>query len=167
MHRRITAWWIRGLLAPGLALFLFASPVLLASPAPAAELPSNPDALLATIKQAIETKDYERFKELVFWKDAGKIKRRIIAFQIRRGLGRPIQSITFEDFPEGHLDGVRATGKLQVNMPLTNRVRVIYDEAPINDSGKLPTSVFLVGKLDDVYRIGLVVRKPGKFDDDD
>ena len=89
------------------------------------------------------------------------------AFQIRRGLGRPIQSISFEDFPENGLDAAKESGKLQLNMPVTHRVRVVYDESPINDAGKRPTSVFLVGKRDDVYRIGLVVRKPGKDDDDD
>ncbi len=153
--------WARGLLAPGLAV------LLLSLPAQAVELPRDSKSLVSTIREAIETKDYERFKELVFWKDAGKIKRRIVAFQIRRGLGRPIRSITFEDFSEDYLAAAKATGKLAVNMPLTNRVRVVYDEEPINGSGKLPTSVFLVGKIDDVYRIGLVVRKPGKDDDDD
>lgn len=147
--------------APGLLLAL----TLLAAPAQA-ELPRDPETLLETIEQAIEARDYERFEELVFWKDAGKIKRRIVAFQIRRGLGRPIQSITFEDFPANGLDGAEATGKLVANMEVTNRVRVVYDEQPINASGKLPTSVFLVGKLDEAYRIGLVVRKPD-FDDDD
>lgn len=152
----------RGLLAPGLFFVALAVPV-----AAAAELPRDPDTLVATIQEAIESRDYGRFEELVFWKDAGKIKRRIVAFQIRRGLGRPIRSITFEDFPEDGLAGALATGKLVPNMKMTNRVRVVYDEAPINSTGKLPTSVFLVGKIDDVYRIGLVVRKPGRDDDDD
>ena len=47
------------------------------------------------------------------------------------------------------------------------RARVVYDEAQINSSGNLPTSVFLVGKIDHVYRIGLVVRQPRKDDDHD
>ncbi len=152
---------VRGLLASGLGAFM------LVSPARATELPRDPEDLVATIRKAIENRDYERFKKLVFWKHAGKIKRRIVRFQIRRGLGRPIRSISFEDFPKDGLAGVEATGKLVANMPVTNRVRVVYDESPISDSGKLPTSVFLVGKLDDVYRIGLVVRKPGWDDDDD
>ena len=155
----------RGRIAPGLlpgfVALGFSSSVL------AVELPQDPDALVTTIEKAINAKDYDRFEELVFWKDAGKIKRRIVAFQIRRGLGRPIKSITFEEFPEGGLAGAEDTGKLVVNMPVTNRVRVVYDEEPINDTGKLPTSVFLVGKLDDAYRIGLVVRKPDFEDDDD
>ena len=62
------------------------------------------------------------------------------------------------------MDGVLATGTLKPNMEITNQVRVIFDEAPINDSGKLPTSVFLVGKQGEFYRIGLVNRAG---DDDD
>ena len=160
MPRCLAKTWVQGLLAPGLFFLVFAGA------GQAAEMPRDSDALVAAIKGAIETKDYERFEELVFWKDAGKIKRWIVAFQIRRGLGRPIRSITFEDFGQENLAGIEATGKLELNMPLTNLVRVVYDEEPIDESGKLPTSVFLVGKRDEVYRIGLVVRKAGQDDDD-
>jgi len=158
----------RSLLATGFAA-LIASVVVLwgAIPGQSKELLDNPDALLGTIRDAIETKNYETFKDLVFWKDAGKIKRRIVRFQIRRGLGRPIHKISFEPFPAHGLDAAIATGKLVVNMPVTHRVRVIYDEEPINKEGKLPTSVFLVGLKDNAYRIALVVRKPGYDDDDD
>lgn len=162
MTRRLTGLLTRrGPTVPGLMALALAT-----APAAAAELPADPEALLETIERAIETRDYARFEELVFWEGAGKIKRRIVAFEIRRGLGRPIQSITFEDFPADGLNGAESTGKLVANMPVTNRVRVVYDEQPINTNGKLPTSVFLVGKLDEAYRIGLVVRRPD-FDDDD
>ncbi|MFK7853497.1 MAG: hypothetical protein AB8B79_05265 [Granulosicoccus sp.] len=128
-------------------------------------LPKNPDALVSTIRQAIEESDYDKLKELVFWKDAGKIKKRVVRFQLNRSLGRPLKSVTFEDFPENGLAAAEATGKLEVNMPVTNRVRVIFDEEPINDAGKLPTAVFVVGKKRGSYRIALVVRK-GFIDDD-
>lgn len=154
---------VRGGISLGLAAAFGA--MVLALPA-RAELPENPDQLVSKIKTAIETKDYDSFKELIFWKDAGKIKKRIIRYQINRGLGRPIQSISFEEVSAHAMDAIRATGKLEPNMEVTNRVRVVYDEPPINESGKLPTSVFLVGKIDGDFRIGLVVRKPG-FDDDD
>lgn len=155
----------RALLAPGFALLLgFAT----LGPGAARELPRDPDTLVSMIREAINDGDYQQFEELVFWKGAGKIKRRIVAFQIRRGLGRPIYSISFEDFPKDGLDAAKASGKLELNMPVTNRIRVVYDEEPIDSAGeKKPTSVFLVGKNDDVFRIGLVVRKPGKDDDDD
>ena len=158
---------VRGLPAPGpaLALAIVAWVAGAVAATPAAGPPRDPDGLVQAIREAIETKDYEAFRELVFWKDAGKIKRRVVRFEINRGLGRPIRSITFEPFPENGMDGVIATGRLIPNMEVTNRVRVIYDEPP-TPAGKPPTAVFLVGKIDDAYRIGLVVRKPG-FDDDD
>ncbi len=127
------------------------------------DLPRTGDDLVGTIRNAIEKKDYDRFEELVYWEGAGKIKRRIVAFQIRRGLGRKIDSIAIEDFPENGMAGIAKLKQLRVNMPVTHRVRVTYDEPPINDQGKLPTSVFLVGKHDGAYRIALVVRN---FDDD-
>ncbi|MGI9450442.1 MAG: hypothetical protein ACR2QH_07390 [Geminicoccaceae bacterium] len=130
----------------------------------AQDLPRTDDELVSTIRDAIEARDYERIEELVNWEGAGKIKRRIVAFQIRRGLGREIESIAIEDFPEGGMDHVNEIEHLRVNMPVTHQVRVIYDEPPINDDGKLPTSVFLIGKQDGAYRIALVVRI---LDDDD
>ena len=54
--------------------------------------------------------------------------------------------------------------QVRVNMPVTHRVRVTFDEPPLEKTGRQPTSVFLVGKQDGAYRIALVVRN---FDDDD
>ncbi len=129
-------------------------------------LPADSDQLVATIRQAIEDSSYEQLEELVFWKGAGKIKKRIIRFQLNRNLGRPVKSIAFEDFPVDGMAALEATGKLEANMQVTNKVRVVFDEDPINDAGKLPTTVFVVGKKEGVYRIALVVRT-GIDDDDD
>ena len=162
MLKGLANGWGRQLIVAGLT----ATVVLVGTRAFSAELPRNPDELVRIIRSAIESNDYERIKKIIYWQDVGKIKRRIVRYQIRHGLGRPIRSIAFEDFPKNGLDGVLATGKLMANMPITNRVRVIYEEPPIDAAGKLPTSVFLIGKIDDAYRIGLVVRKPGLDDDD-
>ena len=121
---------------------------------------------METIRGAIEERDYSVFEDLVFWKDAGKIKKNVVRFQIKRGLGRPIESISVEPFPADGLAAHIASGKLAPNMDVTHRVRVVYDEPPMEESGPKPAAVFLVGKLDDAYRIALVVRK-GDFDDDD
>lgn len=129
------------------------------------ELPRTNDDLVETIRDAIDARDYGRFEEIVYWEGAGKIKRRIVAFQIRRGLGRKIENIAIETVPEDSMAGIAAMKQLRVNMPVTHRVRVTFDEPPINDEGKLPTSVFLVGKQDGAYRIALVVRNA--LDDDD
>ncbi len=161
MFKGLANGWGRQLFVAGLT----ATVILAGTSAFSSELPRKPDELVRVIREAIETRDYERMKQIVNWQNVGETKRRIVRFQIRRGLGRPIRSISFEDFPENGLKDVNATGRLMANMAVTNRVRVIYDEPPIEMTGKPPTYVYLVGKIDNVYRIGLVVRKPGLDDD--
>ena len=149
--------------ALGRPALLAAAFFLLAQPA-AAELPRTGEELVATLRSAIESRDYERIEALVNWEGAGTIKRRVVAFQIRHGLGRPIREIVLEPFSAAGLDAALVAVKLKPNMALTERVRIVYDEPPIDASGKRPTSVFLVGREDGAYRIGLAVRT---FDDDD
>lgn len=153
--------WRRGLLASGAALAL-----LWGSVAAAAEPARDKDALMAQIRQAIETGDYDLLKGLVFWKGAGKIKERVVRFQLHRNLGREIASMAWEEFPDDGMDAIVATGKLEPNMKMTHAVRVVFDEEPIAATGRPPTTVFLVGKRGGAYRIGLVVRK-GTDDDGD
>ncbi len=159
--RTIAATLGRGLLAPGLMVLMLVLPS-----ASAAELPKTPEALMADIRTAIETKDYDILKELVFWEGTGKIKKRIVRFHLYRALGRKIKSITWEDFPEDGFDAAIATGKLAPNMEMDHAVRVVFDEEIVPQSGKQPTSVFLVGMKDGVYRIGLVNRAVADDDDD-
>lgn len=151
-------WLVRGLFAPGLAIFMTVS-------AAAAELPKERDAVVDYIRTAIETRDYDMLKELVFWKDAGKIKKRIVRFHLARSLGRPIRSIGFEDFPADAFDQVKAEGRYAPNMDVTHAVRVVFDEPADAATGKPPTAVFLLGKRDDVFRVALVNR--AFVDDDD
>jgi hypothetical protein len=144
-------------------MLLAAALLWLPAPPAAAELPQTGEELLATLRGAIESRDYERIEALVNWEGAGTIKRRVVAFQIRHGLGRPIREIALEPFPADGLDGARASG-LKPNMALSERVRVVYDEPPVAASGKPPTAVYLVGRKDGAYRIGLVIQSA---DDDD
>jgi len=123
-----------------------------------AELPGDAKAMAAEIRSAIEARDYERFEELVLWRDVGKIKKRVVAFQIRRGLGREIESVTLEGLDQNAVRDMLADGRHKLNLAVSQKVRVVYAEAAINESGKKPTSVFLIGKHKDAYRIGLVVR---------
>jgi hypothetical protein len=132
----------------------------------AQDLPRTDDELIETIRSAIDNRDLEPFENLVLWEGAGKIKRRIVTYEIRRGFGRKIGKIALEDFPENGLAKVEAMKQLRVNMPVTHQVRVTFDEPPIESTGKPPTSVFLVGKRDGVYRIALVVRDLDDDDDD-
>ena len=134
--------------------------------AAAAELPKTGEELLATLRGAIESRDYESIEALVNWEGAGTIKRRVVAFQIRHGLGRPIREIVLEPIPADGLDAAAlATVGLKPNMALSERVRVVYDEPPVDASGKRPASVFMVGRQDGFYRIGLVIQ-PVVEDDD-
>ena len=157
MRTRFANWLVRGLIAPGLAVMMTASVA-------AAELPKDQDQVVDYIRTAIETRDYDMLKDLVFWKDTGKIKKRIVRFHLSRSLGRPIRSIGFEDFPHDAFDEVKAGGRYAPNMDITHAVRVVFDEPPTESSGKPPTAVFLLGKRADVFRIALVNRA---FDDDD
>ncbi len=135
-------------------------------PAMALEPAVTEEQLVSQIRKAIETRDYAALEELIFWKDAGEIKKRIVRFELNRNLGRPIHSIEMKPFGAHSLDAVIATGKFAPNMDVTETVTVVFEEEPIDETGKLPTSVFLVGKRDDVYRIGLVNRKMDHDDDD-
>lgn len=132
----------------------------------AQDLPRTDEELVEVIRTAIDARDYEPFEQLVNWEGAGKIKRRIVRFEIRRGFGRKIDTIAIEDFPKGGLDKIDAMKQIRVNMPVTHRVRVTFDEPPLEKTGRQPTSVFLVGKQDGAYRIALVVRNADDDDDD-
>lgn len=159
MRAQLTNWLVRGLLAPGLAISMTASVV-------AAELPDRQEEVVDYIRTAIETSDYDMLSDLVFWKDTGKIKKRIVRFHLSRSLGRPIKSIAWEDFPADAFDAVVASGKYAPNMDITNAVRVIFDEPPSEKTGKKPTAVFLVGLQKNVFRIALVNRAMDDDDDD-
>lgn len=127
-------------------------------------MPKHEEEVVDYIRTAIETRDYDMLKELVFWKDTGKIKKRIVRFHLSRSLGRDIKSIAWEDFPTTAFDAVKAQGRYAPNMDVTNVVRVIFDEEPNASTGKPPSAIFLIGKRNDAFRIGLVNRA---FDDDD
>ncbi|WP_108676557.1 hypothetical protein [Acuticoccus yangtzensis] len=145
-------------LVAGLAAAPFGAAVLAAPPV------VTETALADTIRGAIEARDYDAMEELVFWKDAGTIKKRIVAFQIRSGLGRKVASLTVEPFDQHVLDRMLADGRHTLNLPVSHIVRVVYDEPAVDATGKPPTSVFLAGRKDDAFRIALVVRN---FDEDD
>ena len=149
--------------APGLAALLVAGAALAAEPA----LPTTEETLVETFRSAIDTHDYATFERMVFWKDAGKIKKRIVAFQIRRGLGRKVKDLTVQPFDQHALDEMLADGRLSLNLPVSHTVRIVYDEPVLEKTGKPPTSVFLVGRKDEEFRIALVVRNPAFEDDDD
>ena len=148
-----------GLSAPRLAaLVLLALGLATSAIAAGSTLPGNAQTMAAEIRSAIEASDYQRFEELVLWRNVGKIKKRVVAFQIHRGLGREVESVTLEGLDQNALHKMLADGRHRLNMPVSQKVRVVYAEAAINESGKKPTAVFLIGKHNNAYRIGLIVR---------
>lgn len=128
-------------------------------------LPTSDAELVATVRSAIVESDMTTFDQLINWDGASKMARRVVTFSVRHGLGRPIRSIALEPFPADGLAKIEAQGQKHANMPVTNQLRVVFDEPPIEGLTTSPTMVFLVGKLDDAYRIALVVRNsPPKRD---
>jgi hypothetical protein len=143
---------LAGWLALAVGLAVGAGP----SPTRALEPVKTEDALIERVRSAMAGRDLEAISELINWQGAPPIRRRIVTFQINYGLGRPIKSILLEPLPEDALRAVEARGTLKANMPVTHRLRVVFDEA--GEGGAPPSSVFLIGKLDGAFRIALVVR---------
>lgn len=151
-------WATGGGRGPACLLALLAA---FASPgwAAAYDLPTTDEQLVDTVRTAIADRDLGAFEQLINWDGATKMRRRVVTFEVRHALGRPIQSITLEPFPADGLASVEARGTLKVNMPVSRQLRVVFDEPAIDGLDKSPRAVFLVGRMDDVYRIALVVRR--------
>lgn len=128
------------------------------------DLPRTEADLVETVRTALLDRDEAAFDALINWEGAGEIKKRIVRFQLRSAFGRPIRSIKLQPFPKDGLDGVEARGTLAVNMPVSHRLKVEFDEPPRPDGGA-PVDVFLIGKEDEAYRIALVNRARRADDD--
>lgn len=129
----------------------------------AGEPPRTEQELIDRVRTAITARDLDAISELINWDGAATMKRRIVNFQVRYSLGRPIRSVVLEPFPEGGLREIEARGTLKANMPVTHRLRIVFDDA--GDDGVQPASVFLIGKTDDGFRIALIVQaKPRDSD---
>lgn len=158
---RIGAPWGRALMVPGLFVCLLVS----ALDARAEAYPQTPEAMLEKVAEAIRERDFEKYRELVHWKRAGRIKFNVVRYQVLRSMGRKIESITIEEVPPSTFDKLKQTPQIAFNLEPTHRVRVVYDEPPsVEGSDRKPVVFHLVGKTDEGYRIALVVRN---FDDDD
>ncbi|AWN48726.1 hypothetical protein DK419_22170 [Methylobacterium terrae] len=149
------------LAALALAAGLLAGPAG-AQPAPeatagaVAPLPAQGDALVAYVTKALTDHDLPAFERLVNWTGTRAQRRRLTLYQIRSGFGRPIRAATLEPMPEDGLAEATSRGTLKANMPVTERLRVVFDEPPVEGDAP-PTSVFLVGREGGSYRIALLV----------
>jgi len=122
----------------------------------AVELPKTEDDLIAVVRNAILSRDMALFMNLVNWDQARPLRQRAVKAQISTTFGRPIRSITLEPLPAEGLREVESRGTLRANMPLSHKLRVVFDE-PDGDAGILPADVFLIGRDSQGYRIGLIV----------
>ncbi|GJD51878.1 hypothetical protein OPKNFCMD_4637 [Methylobacterium crusticola] len=121
-----------------------------------AALPSRPEDLVAYVTKALRAHDTAAFERLVNWTGARPQRRRLTLYQIRYSFGRPIRSADLEAFPADGLAEAEGRGTLKANMPVTEQLRVVFDEPP-GEAGDRPASVFLVGREAGVYRIALLV----------
>ena len=156
----------RGTLSARLTgLVLGAAVLATAAPAGEGDLPHTEADLVEMVRTGILDRDEATFDALINWDGAGEIKQRIVRFQVRSTFGRPIRSIEIQPFPEGGLDRLEAGGALALNMPVSHRLRVEFNEPP-RAGGGAPVDVFLIGQEDGAYRIALVNRARPADDDD-
>lgn len=149
---------LRLLAAAGLAGALGLSAARAAeAPAPAAPLPSQPDEVVSYVTKALAAHDLDAFERIVEWKGARPIRKRMTLSQIRYSFGRPIKSATVEPFPADGFQRAKDMLDLDPNMPVTEQLKVVFDEPVGVEGGTQPTSVFLLGKEDGRYRIGLLL----------
>jgi hypothetical protein len=119
-------------------------------------LPRTEEELIAAIRTALVSRDMAVFATLVNWDQARPLRQRAVKAQISTAFGRPIRSITLEPLPADEVKEVESRGTLKANMPLSHRLRVVFDE-PGDDAQPPPADVFLIGRDSQGYRIGLIV----------
>ncbi|KMO38668.1 hypothetical protein VQ03_16650 [Methylobacterium tarhaniae] len=119
-------------------------------------LPAQADALVAYVTKAMTDHDIAAFERLVNWTGTRAQRKRLTLYQIRSGFGRPIKAAALEPMPGDGLAEATSRGTLKANMPVTERLRVVFDEPPV-EGDAAPTSVFLIGREGGTYRIALLV----------
>ena len=123
---------------------------------PAPPLPARSDELVAYVTRALNAHDIDAMDRLVEWQGARPVRRRMTLYQIRYNFGRPIKSVAVEPFPADGFHDAGAELNLKPNLPVVERLRVVFDE-PAGPQGEEPASVFLLGREDGVYRISLLL----------
>ena len=152
--RRALARMGAGCLALGLALGL-------AAIVPAVAAPHSEAELIALVRTAIEQQDYDSIESLIFWQGSGPRNKRLVAMQIRHGLGRPVKSIKLEPAgPDIATEALQQHTDYQLNMPVTHLLRIAFSDGEGQPGQGDPGTVFLIGQSGGEYKIALVVKKP-------
>lgn len=128
---------------------------------PASAAPRTDDELVALVRTAIEKQDYDSVESLINWDGSGARNKRLVAMQIRHGLGRPIRSIALEPAPANiGTQALQQHNDYELNMPVSHLLRIAYADGEGQPEQGDPGTVFLIGKTDGEFRIALVVKKP-------
>ena len=117
--------------------------------------PASADLLAGNIRTALQHRDLGILENLVFWEGASAFKRRLVLFEMRKGFGRPIRSVTVEPFTADNAATLAAFGAFKPNMDVKFRIHVVFDE-PATQFGHAPDMMFLVGQSGQVFKIALV-----------
>ena len=108
-------------------LYVLGLAALFALTTPLAAAPRTEDELITLVRAAIEKQDYDAIEPLVNWQGSGPRNKRLVAMQIRHGLGRPVKSIKLEVAgPETASEVLQAHTDYELNMPVTHLLRVAF-----------------------------------------
>lgn len=154
-----TRYWGGGICRLPFFVFALTWTVLIATAAQtiALPLPKTEDEFVAAVRTAIEKEDFAILEEMVLWTDVSPYKRRVIGAQLRHGLGRPIEKMELEHADAATRLDIQKLRGTRLNMPVTYLLRIKFAEER-GELGGEPGTVYMVGKLDGVFRIALLVR---------
>ncbi len=141
-----------------------AAPMSTAADDNAERYPTTTDELVATVRSAIETKNFEAIDHLVNWDGISAYKRREFSALIRHGLGRPIAKIELEQIDDETREGLRHIKLHKLNMQVSHILRVTYADG--EEGGVVPAGVYMIGRVANAYRIALLVKEKGTTEND-
>lgn len=127
-------------------------------------MPKTVEDLVAIVKKAVETKDFEAIDHVVNWMGISDYKRREFSTQIRHGLGRPIAKVELEQIDDETMRALRNIKLHKLNMQVSHILRVTYADGEAG--GVTPAGVYLIGRMEETYRIALLVKEKGTTEND-
>lgn len=117
------------------------------------------DELVTLVRTAIEKENFSMIDNIVNWQGVSNYKRRVFSSQILHALGRPISKIEVEDADQETRTSLSKMKNHTLNMDVTHLLRVTFSDG--EPGGIVPAEVFLIGRMEDSYRIALLVKAKG------
>ena len=143
---------------------LAASPFAARGESSGKPFPKTVDELVAIVKSAVEAKDFEAIDHVVNWMGISDYKRREFSTQIRHGLGRPIAKVELEQIDDETMRALRNIKLHKLNMQVSHILRITYADGEAG--GVTPAGVYLIGRMEEAYRIALLVKEKGTTEND-